>query len=56
MIQHPEEVIVRWRQFKTVRRIIQDFSAQLGELPRCQYGNIQLCVVLNQNDLEATST
>ncbi|KAJ1347887.1 hypothetical protein KIN20_003055 [Parelaphostrongylus tenuis] len=51
-----EEVIFGRRQVSTVRRLIQQLQVRFAQPPRCQFGNMQPCAMLKQDETAATST
>ncbi|KAJ1373422.1 hypothetical protein KIN20_035814 [Parelaphostrongylus tenuis] len=51
VLQLPKEVADKQRQVRTVRRIIQQLSAQFDKLHLCQFGCMQACAVMKQNEI-----
>ncbi|KAJ1370819.1 hypothetical protein KIN20_032627 [Parelaphostrongylus tenuis] len=56
VLQRPQEVIVRWRQVRIVRRTIQRLLLQFNQLPHRQFDDMQPCDVLKQVKIAATVT
>ncbi|KAJ1373027.1 hypothetical protein KIN20_035353 [Parelaphostrongylus tenuis] len=56
VLQRLEKVLVRWPEVRTARQMIQQLSAQFGQLGLCQLGDMQLCVVLEKSEIAETST